>query len=267
MSRIPLFLLFVLLFTSTVSKSQDLRGLWQGYITAIDNGVPLPNSSYVLDVKQQRGDLISGKAYIFRTKSLEFEGILDFIAVNNRGRVTFRELKILHYKEYSKELGLCVKNMVLDLVQDEGVDYLRGAWDGTLINGRGCPPGKVFLNRYNPKKPEGIAAIPEQVMQKIKQDPGPMRFLQTDLMDPIIINVKNHIVRLQVEDYMREDNDTVSIYFNRDVIAKKLRIRKKPQTFAIRLDKQTSINELIMYAENLGFVPPNTSVLVIDDGL
>lgn len=40
--------------------------------------------------------------------------------------------------------------------------------------------------------------------------------------------------------------------------------RKKPYT--VRLDRYSELNEFILYAENLGEVPPNTSMLTVIDG-
>jgi hypothetical protein len=40
----------------------------------------------------------------------------------------------------------------------------------------------------------------------------------------------------------------------------------KPLTFVIKVLPGNSRNELAMYAENLGSIPPNTALMIIQDG-
>ncbi|WP_207512953.1 hypothetical protein [Longitalea luteola] len=60
------------------------------------------------------------------------------------------------------------------------------------------------------------------------------------------------------------DDDTVSIYHNNKLIKSKMRLSEKPISFAIAVNEAQSHHELIMVAENLGSIPPNTSVMVIN---
>ncbi|WP_205513572.1 hypothetical protein [Longitalea arenae] len=60
------------------------------------------------------------------------------------------------------------------------------------------------------------------------------------------------------------DDDTVSIYHNNTLIKSKMRLSDKPISFTIDVNTTQSHHELIMVAENLGSIPPNTSVMVIN---
>lgn len=60
------------------------------------------------------------------------------------------------------------------------------------------------------------------------------------------------------------DDDTVSIYHNNKLIKSKMRLSQKPISFTIEVNAGQSHHELIMVAENLGSIPPNTSVMVIN---
>ena len=63
------------------------------------------------------------------------------------------------------------------------------------------------------------------------------------------------------------DGDTVSVVLNGEVIMERIRLTAAPktQTIYITPDMGDSI-QLIMYAENLGRIPPNTGLLVVQDG-
>lgn len=256
------------LFTLHLS-AQNYTGIWQGYITASEGGVEYYNSGYTLNVKSQQGDIITGSSYIYGRYTLKFEGFLDFMATvnSNESKSALTELKILNYKTSNDTFKLCIKLADMDFTHKNGIDYLTGNWNGATVRGEECAPGKVYLQRYNPQKPDGIEPIPSDVMKMITEDKSAkMKFLGTELMNPVIINVNNSVIQLQVEDYMKEDGDTVSVYLNREALLSKIRISKKPKKFTARLDKRSNLTEIIMYAENLGKIPPNTCTLTIIDG-
>jgi hypothetical protein len=62
------------------------------------------------------------------------------------------------------------------------------------------------------------------------------------------------------------DGDTVSIYHNNELIVSKAALSAKPITIHIKLDAMDPHHELIMVAENLGSIPPNTSLMIITAG-
>lgn len=62
------------------------------------------------------------------------------------------------------------------------------------------------------------------------------------------------------------DNDTVSVYVNNKLVISKERLTDKPISFNIALDKTNSTQEVVMVAENLGDIPPNTSLMIVKAG-
>lgn len=61
------------------------------------------------------------------------------------------------------------------------------------------------------------------------------------------------------------DGDSVTLVFNKEILTQHLMLTEKAVTFHIRIDRHNK-NELIMYAENMGSIPPNTALMVIYDG-
>ncbi len=59
------------------------------------------------------------------------------------------------------------------------------------------------------------------------------------------------------------DGDTVSIYHNNKLIISRAGLSEKPITFNIDVDGIHNHHELIMAAENLGSIPPNTSLMIV----
>ena len=59
------------------------------------------------------------------------------------------------------------------------------------------------------------------------------------------------------------DGDTVSIYHNNELIISRAGLSDKPIHFQIKVDAMQPHHELVMVANNLGSIPPNTSVMII----
>lgn len=70
-------------------------------------------------------------------------------------------------------------------------------------------------------------------------------------------------IKIEVYDNGEIDGDTVSIYHNNTLIRSNMRLSQKPISFTIAVNPSQPHHEIIMVAENLGSIPPNTSVMII----
>ena len=61
------------------------------------------------------------------------------------------------------------------------------------------------------------------------------------------------------------DNDTISVFLNKKPILVKRGLSARALNIYIGLDSTTDLNELSMFADNLGEFPPNTALMVISD--
>ena len=60
--------------------------------------------------------------------------------------------------------------------------------------------------------------------------------------------------------------DTVSIIYNNRIVVDRKELNvKNPIKFGLRVSNNPSANQLIFVAENLGYDPPNTAVMIITD--
>lgn len=62
------------------------------------------------------------------------------------------------------------------------------------------------------------------------------------------------------------DGDTISLFFNGKLVLAHKRLTDKALSVNLDVDNSRDINELVMYAENLGSIPPNTAVMIVTDG-
>jgi hypothetical protein len=81
-----------------------------------------------------------------------------------------------------------------------------------------------------------------------------------------IIEVDNSKLRLEVYDNGTIDYDSVSLFLNDKMILPKTMLNHHSVKLTIDIDESLEFNELGMFAENLGLIPPNTAALIIHDG-
>ncbi len=80
------------------------------------------------------------------------------------------------------------------------------------------------------------------------------------------LTVDHNTIEIRIYDDGAIDNDTVSVYYDNKLLISKARISDLPVTAKITVDPSEHPHQLVMVAENLGDIPPNTSLLVVVDG-
>ena len=80
------------------------------------------------------------------------------------------------------------------------------------------------------------------------------------------INTSANEVIIRIYDNGTVDNDTISVYLDKKLVLSKQRLSEKAIVLKIKLDDENNYHELVMVAENLGEIPPNTSLMIVDTG-
>ena len=70
-------------------------------------------------------------------------------------------------------------------------------------------------------------------------------------------------IKIELYDNGEIDGDSISIYHNNELIRSHMRLSHKPITVSISVNPDQPHHEIVMVAENLGSIPPNTSVMII----
>ena len=114
------------------------------------------------------------------------------------------------------------------------------------------------------KKPTNVIIDSKPVERKVVPTPPVIRERKNELTRTI--TVSNNTVDISLYDNGEIDNDTVSIYLDGSLILANKRLSNKPITYKLQLDDNNPEHTLVMVAENLGAIPPNTSLMIIQDG-
>ncbi len=80
------------------------------------------------------------------------------------------------------------------------------------------------------------------------------------------ITVDHDLISVTLYDNGEVDGDSITLIYNDSILAKHKMLTTNALTFKIKIAPGNSRNELVMYAENLGSIPPNTALMVIYDG-
>ena len=128
------------------------------------------------------------------------------------------------------------------------------------------------------KNTKPIKPIPEQVEISKKSDsakPSPPVVIKTFPKPEILKTRENELVKtivtdekefkVELYDNGEIDGDRISVYHNNELIVSNKMLSDKPITFTIKADG-VPIHEFVMVAENLGTIPPNTSLMIITAG-
>lgn len=105
------------------------------------------------------------------------------------------------------------------------------------------------------------------VAEEIKEVADTIALLQgRPTKDTRVLQVKSNKVKIAIYDDGEVDNDVVSVFFNKNLILDKKTLTAKPLSFDVTLQDGKS-NELVLFANNLGDIPPNTALMIITDGI
>ncbi|MFI5154743.1 MAG: hypothetical protein ACHQEM_01070 [Chitinophagales bacterium] len=80
------------------------------------------------------------------------------------------------------------------------------------------------------------------------------------------VEVLSDSVRLSFYDNAEVDGDSISVFLNSNLLLAHQELNSQALNVYIKLDSTKETNEISMFAENLGKYPPNTALMVVNDG-
>lgn len=94
--------------------------------------------------------------------------------------------------------------------------------------------------------------------------PDVLKNRQNELMKSLVVKSPN--VTIKIYDNGEIDDDTISVYLDKKLVLSAKRLTAAPLTIQLKMDEANPDHELVMVAENLGRIPPNTSLMVVEAG-
>ena len=117
---------------------------------------------------------------------------------------------------------------------------------------------KVEVNPIQPGDKKDLTIRPNN------KTPDILKKRENSLVQTLMINSENVTVKLY--DNGEIDDDTISVYLDSKLILSNKRLSAAAITVNLKMDESNPDHELIMVAENMGRIPPNTSLMIVTAG-
>lgn len=267
------FLFVIFLITIKICIAQKpLEGNW--YSNGIVN-IDGSTNSYLGELKlKQNGRTVFGEFnYYFRDSLFKtnIQGIYDQAS----RYVIFNSFPVILHSSTSTKTGVdCSMSGEFMLRISRVGSYMAGKFIADKEYRYTCPDISFDFERNtgetNPieeaKAADSIAKVipveddPIVVATKKDFDERPKNFFKEIAIESKDINVEfydNGVI----------DYDSISVFLNNKLILKKTMLTHTAIKLHLNLDDSLPFNELGMFANNEGLIPPNTATLIINDGL
>lgn len=132
-------------------------------------------------------------------------------------------------------------------------------------------PVTVKKDPVKPIEVKPTVKPPVQPPVIVKKDPMPdikpdAQFTKRNNSLLKTIEVENETFTVDLYDNGEIDGDSITLTYNGKTLLQHKRLTDKAISLTLDANNGKDINELVMYAENLGSIPPNTALMVVTDG-
>jgi hypothetical protein len=291
MKKFTVLIVGVLCFL--ISHSQSVTGSWYGRADAVLEGT---HNNYLTElIIKQKGDDVEGVfAYYFKNMYQSFfvRGKYD----KATRQVSIKNIPVIHFRANSSNEMDCPMEFQATLVVSKVKSSLNGFFYRPEKYRYTCPDLRVnYTLDNNENNQDSVlkntvammkiwAPLPEDVVVNntsgsesnnngnfssttestekglVEKYKARKNILQQE------ITVSADSVRISFFDNGDIDGDSISVFMNDRPILSNQELDVRGLNLYVKLDTTKSVNEISMFAENLGKYPPNTALMVIFDG-
>jgi hypothetical protein len=253
--------LTIALFTGFAAAAQDLNGIWRGKLMQEAGGCyPEYNIELQINFIATANTLI-GKAY-------DYYDISKYVKLDFSGRYnpSTKRMVIIENTLMESKIPVvcvpCIKTYDLTWTKNGAEEILTGDCKGREFGSNSsCPAYKIVLKR----------AAKSDFMVDVEQTPELMAAQQHLNLKPRekelvrTLSIDTSAIRLDFYDNAEIDNDTITVLLNGKLLLYRKMLTDKPLTVFLNAFPGTDY-ELVMYADNLGTIPPNTALMMVTAG-
>jgi hypothetical protein len=293
----PIVVLALLLFSSIVATAQQITGVWNGRIDGrkvelkiIQKGDSLTGTAYYFEAPQRyrqyciRGyfDAIDNSVVWWDEALLQQKGLAllrgeeAFLSVADfncpgggrmflDGAATEKAAPdvtkgAVHLTKTGQPLFPDVWDYVID-------NYMQGTSDPEVID-------SIALIAFAPVEKPAAPAIKTAAPPELGMPPVSVaaprtieqKFRERQKTFTMEIPVAGDSIELRFYDNAQVDGDSISLFLNNQMFFQHVRLTEQAYTIKIPTTAFDDTAELVMVAENLGSIPPNTSFMVALSG-
>lgn len=198
---------------------------------------------------------------------MDFIGILMVSKVKTSVRGSFYSTE--KYKYTCPELRV---NFLLDVKENEdsvlrtsvtGKKLWQPQQEDFVISAQRNEQAKMTIAEVSPgntaKLPE---VLPVETEKKLVE-----KFIQRKNIYSKDLEIESDSLRISFYDNGDIDGDSISVFLNKKPVLSNQELSSRSLNIYLALDTLAEINEISMFADNLGRIPPNTALMILSDGI
>ncbi len=285
-------LLFSFVLITAQLHAQNLSGIWHGsFVSPSGSASKKDNYKFEMQIDNSSDTIVGVTHLTAKTRSTNYyiqanvigywdtinkQFILQEQEIVKAERVKIAALdKLTYFLTYSKTNGeeVLVGNLITMSIKDS-TDYKGGMVKFTkasstlfkkeplfskvnMLNKRAIAKNSN-VNSNNAKKP---ISQPNNI-QKVETTP-PLVLVErkNDIARTIKIDAEN--IEIKFYDNGEIDGDSISVYVNGKLMLKNQGLSYEPISLLLKKSDLSAINDVVMVAENLGTIPPNSATMIV----
>jgi hypothetical protein len=264
--------------------SQSVNGSWYGKAEIILEG---NHNNYLTELNlKQKGSSVEGiMGYYFKD---QYQSFFVRGKYNAKTRLLMiNDVPIVYFRSNdAKPTVNCTMNFEAILTVSKIKSNLKGYFIRTEKYKYTCPDLNLLFTKDEKENTDSIlkkaiaetrkwqpsaeevVITPEVIAVKKSEPPQPelekFEERKTYLVNDIFVDSDS--LRITLYDNGDIDGDSISVFYNKVPVVQHQLLNAQGTNLYLKLDPLTKVHEISMYAENLGSIPPNTALMVINDG-
>lgn len=227
-------------------------GKWTGYLSQSDR-------DYGFYFEAAFQEEAKGQSYIVsEDNGGSAHHRLNWTVEPEQQKITFTE-QFIEEKTDSK-WKWCIKSANLNFRKEKSRYVLEGEWKGYIegydLKTGACASGKIYLEK--PILSEKIRKATQKMEAYTSESARKVKVAR-------VLEVNSPKLKIRVWDNGTVDGDYVTLFLNGKQILNNYRVTKRKRMIPVELNMET--NFLILHAEDLGDISPNTVAVSIHDGI
>ena len=279
-------IVLAIVFSSLSVYSQSVFGYWYGKAN-VKTKSSASNYLVELVLQPEKGYVKGVLNYYFKNtfRSMQVKGSYDA----KKRQLSLYNIPVTYYGSLSSMEVDCVMNLFATLRVAKVGSNLIGSFTGLPENKYTCVDinFNLLFSADMSKQDSVLTAL--RNFKEANQVWKPTTF---DTLPPAVTVVQRKVINYVVENQFKErenvvadeievdsdslkvdfydngevDGDSISVFFNNQLMAFSQKLGTRSLHFDIALDNTKELNELSMFADNLGSIPPNTALMIVTDG-
>jgi hypothetical protein len=278
-------LVLAALFFSLHSSSQSVFGYWYGRGN-IKSASSANNYLVELILQPERGAVKGILNYYFKNtfRSIQVKGNYN----SSSRQLVLYNIPVTYHGSLNNMEVDCIMTLQATLRVAKAESKLAGAFQGQPEYRYTCPDitFNLALNADISKQDSVLKALREYkemnqvwkpsafdtlvsvnvVQRKVINYVVENQFKERENIITNEIEVNSDTLKVDFYDNGEIDGDSISVFFNTQLLAFSQRLSSRSIHFDLALDTTRQFNDLSMFADNLGSIPPNTALMIITDG-